>query len=167
MTDKDPSKYLPIGVQKSYFLLPKAERAILNIALEQCKPGESDPILVGGSSLLKTALGLMSARRLKIEGIDKAEAVYTRGIESVLVRGENQHSKAPWPRVGERRSGQYHSGSASANLGEPPPAGVRRRDRRDKQEDRLALRNRIVGEIGYKGKRVEFFYCSSGDCQSW
>jgi hypothetical protein len=26
VTDKDPAKYLPIGVQKSYFLLPKAER---------------------------------------------------------------------------------------------------------------------------------------------
>jgi hypothetical protein len=32
-TFKDPAKYLPIGVQKSYFLLPKAEREILNTAL--------------------------------------------------------------------------------------------------------------------------------------
>jgi hypothetical protein len=31
----DPSKYLPIGVQKSYFLLAKAEREILNTALER------------------------------------------------------------------------------------------------------------------------------------
>jgi hypothetical protein len=34
VTDKDPAKYLPIGVQKIYFLLPKADREILNTALE-------------------------------------------------------------------------------------------------------------------------------------
>jgi hypothetical protein len=55
VTNKDPAKYLPIGVQKSYFLLPKAEREIL-----------------------------------KIEKIENAEAVYTRWIESVQVKGENQ-----------------------------------------------------------------------------
>jgi hypothetical protein len=32
-TFKDPAKYLAVGVQKSYFLLPKAEREILNTAL--------------------------------------------------------------------------------------------------------------------------------------
>jgi hypothetical protein len=69
VTDKDPAKYLRIGVQKSHFLLPKAEREILNIALEQYQPGQHDPNLVGGSGLLKTALQLMSAHRLKIEGI--------------------------------------------------------------------------------------------------
>jgi hypothetical protein len=61
VTDKDPTTYLPIGVQKSYFLLPKAEREILNSALEQYHPGQQDPILIGGSGLLKTALRLMSA----------------------------------------------------------------------------------------------------------
>jgi hypothetical protein len=31
----NPTRYLPISVQKGYFLLPKAEREILNAALEQ------------------------------------------------------------------------------------------------------------------------------------
>jgi plasmid replication initiation protein len=90
VTDKDPTRYLPIGVQKSYFLLPKAEREILDIVLQRYQPGQRDPILVGGGSLLKTALQLMSAHRLKIEGIDNALIVYTRWIEAVMVRGENQ-----------------------------------------------------------------------------
>jgi hypothetical protein len=60
------------------FLLPKAEREILNTALEQYQPGQPDPIRVGGRGLLKTALRLMSAYRLKIEGIGNAEVVYTR-----------------------------------------------------------------------------------------
>jgi len=58
VTNKDPAKYLPIGVQKSYFLLPKAQREILNTALEKYKPAESDPILVGNNGLLKTAFAL-------------------------------------------------------------------------------------------------------------
>jgi plasmid replication initiation protein len=86
----DPAKYLPIGVQKSYFLLPKAEREILDTALKQYQPGQSDPVLVGGSGLLKTALRLMSDHRIKIEGIDNAQTVYTRWIESVQVRGEKE-----------------------------------------------------------------------------
>ena len=90
MTDKDPAKYLPIGVQKSYLLLPKTEREVLNTALEQYQPGRQDPIPIGGSGLLKTALRLMSAHRLKIDGFGDAETVYTGWIESVQVRGENQ-----------------------------------------------------------------------------
>jgi plasmid replication initiation protein len=58
--------------------------------LERYQPGQHDPILVGGSSLLKTALQLMSAHRLKIEGIDTAQVVFTRWLESVQVRGENE-----------------------------------------------------------------------------
>jgi hypothetical protein len=45
VTDKDPAKYLPIGVQKSYLLLPKAEREILNTALEQYQPGQKDRLI--------------------------------------------------------------------------------------------------------------------------
>jgi hypothetical protein len=90
VTDKHPAKYLPIGVQKSYFLLPKAEREILNTALERYQPGQQDPIRIGGSDLLKTALQLMSTHRLQIEEIDDAKIVYTRWIESVQVRGENR-----------------------------------------------------------------------------
>jgi plasmid replication initiation protein len=90
VTSQDPAKHLPIGVKKGYLLLPKAEREILNTALEQYQSGDSDPILVGGSGLLKTALRLMSAHRLKVEEIDNSQVVYTRWIESVQVRGENQ-----------------------------------------------------------------------------
>jgi plasmid replication initiation protein len=90
VTDKDPAKYLPIGMQKSYLLLPKTEREVLNTALAQYQPGQQEPIPIGGSGLLKTALRLMSAHRLRIDGIDNAEIVYTGWIESVQVRGENQ-----------------------------------------------------------------------------
>jgi hypothetical protein len=44
VTDKDPVNYLPIGVRKSYLLLPKAEREILNTTIEQFQPGQQDPI---------------------------------------------------------------------------------------------------------------------------
>jgi hypothetical protein len=80
VTDKNSAEYLPIGVHKSYFLRPKAEREILNIALERYQPGQHDPILIGGNGLPKTALRLMSVYRLKIERIDNAEIVYTRWI---------------------------------------------------------------------------------------
>jgi hypothetical protein len=39
---------LPTGVQKSYFMLSDAERAVLNTALAKYRPGQSEPILVGG-----------------------------------------------------------------------------------------------------------------------
>ncbi len=59
-------------------LLPKVEREILNTALEQYQRSQSDPILVGGSNLLKTTLRLMLTHGLKIKGIDNAQAIYTR-----------------------------------------------------------------------------------------
>jgi plasmid replication initiation protein len=92
VTDTAPAKYLPIGVQKSYFLLPKAERQILNTALEQYQSGQSVPILVGGQELFKTALRLMSAYRIKIEQTAGGDAVttYTRWVESVQVKGEDR-----------------------------------------------------------------------------
>ena len=92
MPSKDPAEYLPVGVQKSYFMLSAAERAILNTALEEYQPGQSAPILVGGRQLLKPALKLMSAYRLQIDEItdDKAVTSYTRWVEAVQVVGENQ-----------------------------------------------------------------------------
>jgi hypothetical protein len=90
---KDPAEYLPVGVQKSYLMLSPAERTILNTALEKYRPGQSDLILVGGRELLKPALRLMSVYRFAIEEVDDAEVatIYTRWIESVQVRGEDQN----------------------------------------------------------------------------
>jgi hypothetical protein len=84
---------LPISVQKSYFMLTNAERNVLNSALEKYRPGQTEPILVGGENLLKPALRLMSQYRLRIEEIKGGEVVtsYTRWLECVQARGaENQ-----------------------------------------------------------------------------
>ena len=70
-------------------MLSEAERDVLNSALEKYRPGQSDPILVGGLSLLKPALRLMSYYRLMIEEIKDAQVItsYIRWVESVQVRG--------------------------------------------------------------------------------
>jgi hypothetical protein len=56
----DPTRFLPVGVLKSYFLLSKADRDVLNIALGKYQPAKSQPILVGGARLLKPALRLLT-----------------------------------------------------------------------------------------------------------
>jgi hypothetical protein len=61
---KDPGQSLPTSVQKSYFLLGTKERDVLNQALSKYRPGQSEPILIGGEKLLKPALKLMSFFRL-------------------------------------------------------------------------------------------------------
>ena len=89
----DFGEVLPTGVQKSYFMLSKAERAILNTALEKYQPGQSEPILVGGKKALKPALRLMTRSRLKIDEIMDGRAVtsYTRWVDAVQVMdGETQ-----------------------------------------------------------------------------
>jgi hypothetical protein len=48
-------------VQKSYFMLSDAERAVLNTALDKYRPGQSEPILVGDKKVLKPALRLMTS----------------------------------------------------------------------------------------------------------
>jgi plasmid replication initiation protein len=91
--DKDSALYLPTSVQKSYFMLSAAERAVLNRALENYRRGQSEPILVGGVNLLKPALRLMTDYRLMIEETKDAEVItsYTRWADAVRVRGaENQ-----------------------------------------------------------------------------
>jgi plasmid replication initiation protein len=74
-------------------MLSDAERKVLDSALEKYRPGQSELILVGGETLLKPALRLMSLYRLRIEEIKGAEVVtsYTRWLECVQARGtENQ-----------------------------------------------------------------------------
>ncbi|HTD17752.1 MAG TPA: hypothetical protein VK673_21380 [Chthoniobacterales bacterium] len=98
MTHKDLDRFLPTGVQKNYFMLSDTDRAILNIALEKFRPGQTEPILVGDEKLLKPALRLMSYYRLKIEEVLNGRAVTsytaeplactTRGSEVVSVGGD-------------------------------------------------------------------------------
>ena len=93
MTRKGLGEFLPTSVQKSYFILSASAREVLNSALEKYRPGQSEPILVGGENLLKPALQLMTSYRLVIEEIKDSEAImsYTRWVEAVQVRGaENQ-----------------------------------------------------------------------------
>jgi hypothetical protein len=71
-------------------MLSDAERNVLNSALEKYRPGQSEPILVGGENLLQPALQLMSLYRLRIiEEIKESEAItsYTRWLEAVQVKG--------------------------------------------------------------------------------
>ena len=84
---------LPTAVQKSYFMLTDTERNVLNIGLQKYRPGQSEPILIGGENMLKPALRLMSDYRLRIDEIkgDAVLTIYTRWLESVQARGpENQ-----------------------------------------------------------------------------
>jgi plasmid replication initiation protein len=93
VTSNGLEQFLPTSVQKSYFMLPKAERALLNTALEKYRAGQSGPFLVGGLKVLKPALRLMSSYRLVIDEIEDSEAItsYTRWVDAVQVRGvENQ-----------------------------------------------------------------------------
>jgi hypothetical protein len=78
---------LPIGVQKSYFMLADAEREVLNSALEKYRPGQAEPILVGGMKTFKPALRLATGYRLVIEEIRGSEVIttYTRWVDAVQV----------------------------------------------------------------------------------
>ena len=89
MTSKDPGQSLPTSVQKSYFLLGAKERDVLNQALSKYRPGQSEPILIGGEKLLKPTLKLMSFYRLRIDEIKEDAVVtsYTRWLEAVIVKG--------------------------------------------------------------------------------
>jgi hypothetical protein len=84
---KDPAQFLPSSVQKSYFMLSRSERAVLDTALQKYRPNRTDLILVGGITQLKPALRLMMDYRLVIQEVSDAEVVtsYTRWLECVQV----------------------------------------------------------------------------------
>jgi hypothetical protein len=86
---RDLAQFLPTSVQKSYFMLSAAERAVLNSALEKYRRRQSEPILVGGVDLLKPALRLMTDYRLMIKEIKDTEVItsYIRWADAVHVRG--------------------------------------------------------------------------------
>src|SRR5260370_15773521 len=87
--DKGLEESLAIGVQKSYFMLSEAEGDFINHALEKLRPGQAEPILVGGMKAFKPALRLATNYRLVIEEIKGSEAItsYTRWVDAVEVRG--------------------------------------------------------------------------------
>jgi hypothetical protein len=89
VTSKDPGQSLPTSVRKGYFLLGARERDVLNQALSKYRPGQSEPILIGGEKLLKPALKLMSFYRVRIDEIKEDAVVtsYTRWLEAVIVKG--------------------------------------------------------------------------------
>jgi plasmid replication initiation protein len=88
VTKSDPGQFLPTSVQKSYFMLSRSLRAVLDTALQKYRPGRTDPIPVGGIDQLKPALRLMTAYRLVIQEVTGAEVVtsYTRWLECVQVK---------------------------------------------------------------------------------
>jgi hypothetical protein len=93
VANKDPAQFLPTSVQKSYFMLSRTARAVLDTALQKYRPGRSEPILVAGIAQLRPALRLMMGYRLIIREVEGAEVLtsYTRWLESVqLKEGENQ-----------------------------------------------------------------------------
>jgi hypothetical protein len=90
---KDLAQFLPTSVQKSFFMLSRSARAVLDTALGKYRPGRTDLISVGGITRLKPALRLMTYYRLMIQEVTGTEVVisYTRWLEAVIVKGtENQ-----------------------------------------------------------------------------
>jgi hypothetical protein len=52
---KGLAEFLPTSVQKSYFMLSDAERDVLNSALAEYRPGQSEPILAGAGAITSSA----------------------------------------------------------------------------------------------------------------
>jgi hypothetical protein len=92
VTKSDPAEFLPTSVQKSYFMLSRSARAVLDTALRKYRPGRSDLIPVGGIAQLKPALQLMTAYRLMIQEVTGVEVVtsYTRWLECVQVKEDTE-----------------------------------------------------------------------------
>jgi len=88
VTSKDPGQFLPTSVQKSYFMLSRSARGVLDTALQKYRPGQSELIPVGGVAQLKPALRLMMSYRLILQNVAGAEVFtsYTRWLESVEVK---------------------------------------------------------------------------------
>jgi plasmid replication initiation protein len=88
MTKSDPDPYLPTSVQKSYFMLSRSTRAVLDTALGKYRPGRTDLIPVGGVAQLKPALELMTSYRLVIGDVIGNEVLTncTRWLECVQVK---------------------------------------------------------------------------------
>jgi hypothetical protein len=118
--------------RKATLCSPTSAREVLNTALQKYRPGRSDPILVGGITLLKPALQLMTSYRLVIEEVTGSEVrtSYTRWVESVQLReAENQEVYLTFSPRFERiwleskeRLPQYVA-KEPANIGQPNAFG--------------------------------------------
>jgi hypothetical protein len=88
VASKDSTPFLPTSIEKSYFMLSRSARTVLDTALQKYRPGRTDLIPVGGVVRLKPALRLMTAYRLVIQEVTGAEVVtsYTRWLECVQVK---------------------------------------------------------------------------------
>ena len=88
MTKSDPAEFLPTSIQKSYVMLSRSARGVLDAALQKYRPGQPDLILVGGISQLKPSLRLMMSYRLVLRDVVGAEVFtkYTRWLEFVEVK---------------------------------------------------------------------------------
>ena len=75
---------LPASVQKSYFMLADAERAVLNTALEKYRLGQSEPIYVGGGNVLKPAL------RLKRGENEEVYLTFTPSLERIWLESKKR-----------------------------------------------------------------------------
>jgi hypothetical protein len=79
VANKDPAQYLPTGIQKSYFMLSRSARAVLDTALREYRPGGPESILVGGIGQLKPALRLMTDYRLVSNSV-RASSLISEGF---------------------------------------------------------------------------------------
>jgi plasmid replication initiation protein len=88
VASKYPADFLPTSIQKSYFMLTRSARAVLDIALQKYRTERTEPLLVGGIAQLKPALRLMMDYPLVIEEGTGAGVVtsYTRWLECVQVK---------------------------------------------------------------------------------
>jgi plasmid replication initiation protein len=88
VTSKDPGQFLPTSIQKSYFMLSRPERAVLDAALQKYRAGRTEPVPVGGIAQFKPAMRLMMSYRLVIEEVTGGEVftIYTRWLECVQVK---------------------------------------------------------------------------------
>jgi hypothetical protein len=49
VANKDPAQYPPTGIQKSYFMLARSARAVLDTALQEYRPAGLSQSLSAGS----------------------------------------------------------------------------------------------------------------------
>jgi hypothetical protein len=66
VSSKDPGQFLPTSIQKSYFMLSRSARNVLDTALRKYRAGRTDLIPIGGIAQLKPALRLMMDYRLVV-----------------------------------------------------------------------------------------------------
>jgi hypothetical protein len=92
VASKDPTQFLPTSIEKSYFMLSRSARAVLDTALRKYRPGRTDLIPVGGIDQLKPALRLVTAYRLVIQEVTAAEVFtsYTRWLECVQLKEDTK-----------------------------------------------------------------------------